>query len=38
MGINYDEEIFIQSERLKRHQDVAYELLKKGNAFKCICT
>ena len=38
MGIKYDEEIFIQSERLKRHQDVAYELLKKGNAFKCICT
>jgi len=38
LGIIHDNEIYIQSERLKRHQEVAYNLLNKKKAFKCICT
>ena len=38
LDINHDNDIVIQSERLKRHQEIAHELLKKGGAFKCICS
>ena len=38
LGIHYDEEPYIQSKRTKRHKEIAYELLKKNKAFKCICT
>ena len=38
MGINYDNQISIQSKNIKRHQEVALELLKKNKAFKCICS
>ena len=38
MGIKWDGDIQIQSQRIKRHKEVAYELLKKGLAYKCICT
>lgn len=29
---------YIQSSKIKRHVEVAYDLLKKNKAFKCICT
>jgi len=38
ININYDEDIVVQSQNIKKHQDIAYELLKKNKAFKCICT
>ena len=38
LGINYDDDIIIQSERLNRHQEIAHELIKKNGAFKCICS
>ena len=38
MGIKYDNEPYIQSSKIKRHQDVALELLKNNKAFKCICS
>ena len=38
MGINYDNEPYIQSSEIKRHQEVALELLKSDKAFKCICS
>ena len=38
VGINWDKEIFIQSNQIKRHQEIASVLLKKKLAFKCICT
>jgi len=38
LGIVYDEEPVIQSEKIKRHQEIAYSLLSKGKAFKCICS
>ena len=38
LGIDYDEDPYIQSSKILRHQEVAYELLKKNKAFKCICS
>ena len=38
LNIDYDDEIYIQSEKIIRHKEIAYELLKKNKAFKCICT
>ena len=38
MNIKYDEEPYIQSEKIKRHQEVAKKLIDKNKAFKCICT
>ena len=38
MGIKYDKDVCIQSENIKRHQEIALELLKKNKAFKCICS
>ena len=38
LGFKWDDKILIQSDRAERHKEVAYELLEKGYAFKCICT
>ena len=38
LNINHDDNIVIQSERLKRHQQIAHKLVKKNGAFKCICS
>ena len=37
MGFHHDDEPYIQSERIKRHQEVALDLLENNKAFKCIC-
>ena len=38
MGLKHDDDIIIQSERLKRHREIADELIKNNGAFKCICS
>ena len=38
IGINYDGEEYIQSEKVNDHIKVANELLKNGNAYKCYCS
>ena len=38
LGINWDNEIQLQSQRIERHKEIAYKLLKSGNAYKCICS
>ena len=38
MGIKWDGKFQTQSERIKRHKEIAYKLLEKGHAYKCICT
>ncbi len=38
LNINYDGEPFIQSSKILQHQKIAYQLIKKNKAFKCICT
>ena len=37
IGIKWDGEILIQSQRKKRHEEIALKLLNIGKAFKCIC-
>lgn len=38
LGLHHDGEIIIQSENLKRHQDVAKQLIDEGEAYYCYCT
>ncbi len=38
LGIQHDDKEFIQSENIKKHKDIAEELLKKGFAYKCYCS
>ena len=38
IGIQYDGNEYIQSTKIKSHVDVANELLKNGNAYKCYCS
>jgi glutamyl-tRNA synthetase len=38
IGIEHDGEEYIQSTKIKDHIDVANELLKSGNAYKCYCS
>ncbi len=38
IGIQYDGNEYIQSNKIKNHVDVANELLKNGNAYKCYCS
>ncbi len=38
IGINYDGEEYIQSKKVEDHIQVANELLKNGNAYKCYCS
>ncbi|HCR86514.1 MAG TPA: glutamate--tRNA ligase [Alphaproteobacteria bacterium] len=38
LGLNHDDNIFLQSKNEKRHAEVAHQLLEKGMAYKCYCT
>ena len=38
IGIQYDGDEYIQSSKIKNHIDIANELLKSGNAYKCYCS
>ena len=38
IGIQYDGDEYIQSSKIKNHVDIANELLKSGNAYKCYCS
>ena len=38
IGIKHDEKEYIQSEKIKKHKEIAEELLKKGSAYKCYCS
>ncbi|MFL2509921.1 MAG: glutamate--tRNA ligase [Alphaproteobacteria bacterium] len=38
LNINYDAKPQIQSSNIKRHQEIAKQLLKNEKAFKCICS
>ena len=34
----FDDKIYFQSKNINRHQEIAYKLIKKNKAFKCICS
>ena len=38
LGINFDDNVFYQSQNNKKHIDVANQLLKNNFAYKCYCT
>ena len=38
IGINHDGQEYIQSKKINDHIEVANELLKRGNAYKCYCS
>jgi len=38
LGLNWDEEPFIQSMNSERHRSAVEELLRRGAAYKCFCT
>ena len=38
IGIEHDEEIYIQSQKINEHKKIAEELIKKGFAYKCYCS
>ncbi len=38
IGIDHDGREYIQSQKIKDHINVANELLKRGNAYKCFCS
>ena len=38
LGINFDDTVFYQSQNIKKHIDVANQLLKNNFAYKCYCT
>ena len=38
LGLDWDGDIWFQSERIVRHRQVAEELLEKGKAYRCFCT
>jgi glutamyl-tRNA synthetase len=38
LGLDWDEGPFRQSERAGRHAEVVEELLRKGRAYRCVCT
>ena len=38
LGINFDDNVFYQSQNIKKHIDVANQLLKNNFAYKCYCT
>ena len=38
IGIEHDEDEYIQSKKVDNHVKIANELLKKGNAYKCYCS
>ena len=38
IGVEHDEKEYIQSKKIKEHQKIAEDLLKKGFAYKCYCS
>ena len=38
IGINYDGDEYIQSQKVNDHKKVAHELIKNGHAYKCYCS
>ena len=38
IGIQHDDKEYIQSQKIKKHREIAEELLKKGFAYKCYCS
>ena len=38
IGIEHDDEEYIQSQNIKKHKEVTEDLLKKGFAYKCYCS
>jgi len=38
IGIKYDDKEYIQSDKIKKHKEIAEELIKKGFAYKCYCS
>jgi glutamyl-tRNA synthetase len=38
LGLDWDGDVVIQSQRQKRHQDIAQQLLDMGKAYRCYCT
>ena len=38
LNINFDDEPYLQSKKIKRHQEIAFKLLENNKAFKCICS
>ena len=38
LGVAWDGEVISQSARVRRHQDVAHELLASGRAYRCYCS
>ena len=38
LGVNFDDNVFYQSQNIKKHIEVANQLLKNNFAYKCYCT
>ena len=38
LNINYEGKPFLQSSNISKHQEIAFDLIKKNKAFKCICS
>jgi glutamyl-tRNA synthetase len=38
LGVEHDDEPYVQSKNIKKHVDIANELIKKGFAYPCYCT
>lgn len=38
LGFHWDDEIVFQLKNIKRHQEVAHNLLNEGKAYRCYCT
>ena len=38
LGLHHDGDIVMQSERARRHQEIAHDLLKQGKAYYCYCS
>ena len=38
IGMNYDGDEYIQSNKITKHVEIVNELLKKGSAYKCYCS
>ena len=38
LGLNWDGDIYYQSQFIKKHQEIAYQLLESGNAYYCYCS
>jgi len=37
-GLEHDEEIITQSDRIEEHRRIAYDLIKVGKAYRCFCS